>query len=72
MNAGGSSLNHDPTSDQDTYVWKSEGSWAGTCRQLQVKLVDGNIAVFAAHLNGGGVTAEPSKSIACCRLLMIW
>ncbi len=28
---------------QYSYVWKTDGSWAGTCRQLQVLLVDGTL-----------------------------
>ena len=43
VNAGASSLSYDPSTDQYTYVWKSEASWAGTCRQLQVELVDGTV-----------------------------
>jgi len=42
LTAGSSSLSYDPTSDQYTYVWKTEGSWAGTCRQLIVTLNDGS------------------------------
>jgi len=41
VNAGSSSLSYDPASDQYNYVWKTEQSWAGTCRQLVVKLNDG-------------------------------
>jgi hypothetical protein len=41
VNAGGSSLSYDPTAGRYTYVWKTDKSWAGTCRQLQVKLADG-------------------------------
>lgn len=41
LTAGGSSLNYDPSSDQYNYVWKTESSWAGTCRQLVVQLNDG-------------------------------
>jgi hypothetical protein len=41
--AGGSSLNYDPTTDQYIYVWKTDPSWAGTCRQLVVELNDGTI-----------------------------
>ena len=39
--AGKSSLTYDPVSDTYTYVWKTDKSWAGTCRQLIVKLADG-------------------------------
>ena len=41
VTAGGSSLAYDPLTGQYTYVWKSEKSWGGSCRQLQVKLQDG-------------------------------
>ena len=41
--AGGSSLSYDPTVDQYIYVWKTDASWAGTCRQLVVELNDGSI-----------------------------
>jgi hypothetical protein len=41
VTAGGSSLSYDPSSDQYIYVWKTESSWGGTCRQLIVKLNDG-------------------------------
>jgi hypothetical protein len=37
--AGGSSLSYSP--DTYNYVWKTDNSWAGTCRQLTVKLNDG-------------------------------
>lgn len=41
LTAGGSSLSYSP--DQYSYVWKTESSWAGTCRQLVVKLNDGSV-----------------------------
>jgi hypothetical protein len=40
VNAGGSSLSYTP--DTYNYVWKTQASWAGTCRQLIVKLNDGS------------------------------
>jgi uncharacterized repeat protein (TIGR01451 family) len=41
VTAGGSSLNYTSTSDQYNYVWATSSSWAGTCRQLDLKLNDG-------------------------------
>jgi hypothetical protein len=37
--AGG--LRYDPANDRFAFVWKSDRSWAGTCRQLQIVLNDG-------------------------------
>ncbi len=42
LTAGSSSLSYQSGSDQYIYVWKTESSWAGTCRQLVVKLNDGS------------------------------
>ena len=36
-----SSLSYDSTAKQYNYVWKTEKSWSGTCRQLTVGLIDG-------------------------------
>jgi hypothetical protein len=41
--AGSSSLSYDPVTGTYTYVWKTEKSWAGTCRQVSVKFYDGQI-----------------------------
>jgi len=41
--AGSSSLAFDPLTGQYSYVWKTEKAWAGSCRQLIVKLVDGTL-----------------------------
>ena len=41
VTAGSSSLSYDPSTDTYTYVWKTEKAWAGTCRQLVLKLNDG-------------------------------
>jgi uncharacterized repeat protein (TIGR01451 family) len=43
LNAGGSSLSYGP--DTYNYVWKTESSWAGTCRQLVLTLNDGSVHV---------------------------
>jgi hypothetical protein len=41
--AGGSGLQYDPVLNQYTYVWKTQAAWSGTCRELQVLLVDGTM-----------------------------
>jgi predicted extracellular nuclease len=41
--APSSGLRYDPRTDTYVYVWKTERSWAGTCRQLIVKLDDGSV-----------------------------
>jgi uncharacterized repeat protein (TIGR01451 family) len=43
LTAGGSSLTF--SGDQYTYVWKTENSWVGTCRQLVLTLNDGSVHV---------------------------
>ena len=40
--AGSSSLSYDAGSDQYNYVWKTDGAWAGTCRQFILQLNDGS------------------------------
>jgi hypothetical protein len=39
--AGAGGLQYDAVTDTYTYVWKTEKSWANTCRTLHVKLSDG-------------------------------
>jgi len=41
VTAGSSSLTYDAASGQYIYVWKTDKSWAGTCRQFIVRLTDG-------------------------------
>jgi hypothetical protein len=41
VTASTSGLQYDATTDTYTYVWKTQKSWAGTCRQLIVRLDDG-------------------------------
>ncbi|HET7112961.1 MAG TPA: PxKF domain-containing protein [Pyrinomonadaceae bacterium] len=43
LTAGGSSLTF--SADQYIYIWKTESSWAGTCRQLVMTLNDGSVHV---------------------------
>jgi Immunoglobulin domain/Galactose oxidase, central domain len=45
ISAGSSSLNYDPTTDQYIYVWKTNKSWAGSCRQLILQLNEGTVRV---------------------------
>ncbi len=42
---GSSGLSYDAVTDTYVYVWKTAKSWAGTCRQLVVKFVDGTTHV---------------------------
>lgn len=42
VTAGNSSLSYNSGSDQYHYVWSTQNSWAGTCRQLVIKLNDGS------------------------------
>jgi predicted extracellular nuclease len=48
VTAGGSSLSYSAGADQYNYIWKTNKAWAGSCRMLVVKLVDGteHYAVF--------------------------
>jgi len=41
MTAVDSRLNYDADADQYIYIWKTDKGWAGSCRQLVVKLIDG-------------------------------
>jgi hypothetical protein len=41
VNAGTSSLSYNATSDQYSYIWKTNKSWKGSCRLLVVGLDDG-------------------------------
>lgn len=41
--AGSTGLSFDATTNQYSYVWKTDKTWANTCRQLVVKLIDGTI-----------------------------
>jgi hypothetical protein len=45
VNPGGSSLTYNPLTNQYTYPWKTIKGWAGTCRQLTVKLIDGTVQI---------------------------
>ena len=42
INAGGSILTFSSTTDQYSYVWKTNKAWKGTCRMFVLKLADGS------------------------------
>jgi len=42
VTSGSSSLQFDASSGTYTYVWKTDKGWAGSCRQLVVRLADGS------------------------------
>ncbi len=46
--SGNSGLSYDAASDQYIYRWKTQKAWAGSCRQLVVKLSDDieHVALF--------------------------
>lgn len=37
-----SNFSYDPNTDQYSYIWKTKATWAGSCRQLIIKLNDGS------------------------------
>lgn len=43
VSSGSSSLSFDAATGQYNYVWKTNKEWAGTCRQLILKLKDGAV-----------------------------
>lgn len=45
VTAGNSCISYDATTDQYTYVWKTDKSWKGRCRQLILKLNDSSLHV---------------------------
>jgi hypothetical protein len=42
VSAGGSSLSYDATTDEYTYIWKTDKLWRGSCRMLVLGLNDGS------------------------------
>ena len=44
VTAGSSSLTYDITSDTYTYIWKTNKTWANTCRRLTLRFTDGTVA----------------------------
>jgi hypothetical protein len=42
VTAGSSSLSYDASTDQYVYVWKTKKAWAGRCRQVVIKFINGS------------------------------
>jgi hypothetical protein len=40
---------YDLAAGQYVYLWRTDGTWAGQCRQLDLKLADGN--TYSANFN---------------------
>ena len=49
--SGASGLSYDASSGRYTYVWKTEKSWANTCRQLVLKFADEAGSVYRADFS---------------------
>ena len=43
VTAGSSGLSYDPATGVYNYVWKTQSSWAGSCRLFEMKLIDGTV-----------------------------
>lgn len=52
VTAGSTALKYDATTQVYTYIWKTDKAWAGTCRQLIVKLIDGSEHIAFFQFNG--------------------
>ncbi|MEZ4664061.1 MAG: PxKF domain-containing protein [Caldilineaceae bacterium] len=63
VTAGNSSLQYDPGSQTYTYVWKTDKSWAGTCRQLIVRLSDGVDHIARFQFNGKARSADAEVEV---------
>ncbi|MFN8491593.1 MAG: PxKF domain-containing protein [Caldilineaceae bacterium] len=60
-----SGLQYDPTTQTYTYVWKTDKAWAGTCRTLLVKLIDGTTHTASFQFNGkvSGATVDGTAAV---------
>ena len=52
VTVGNSSLRYDPVTQTYTYAWKTDKAWAGTCRTLLVRLIDGSEHTAFFQFNG--------------------
>ena len=62
VTTGNNSLQYDPTTQTYTYVWKTDKAWAGSCRQLIVRLIDGTEQIALFQFNGNGRSAGDEGS----------
>jgi hypothetical protein len=58
VTAGNSTLQYDPATQTYSYIWKTDKAWAGTCRLLTVKLIDGSEHSALFQFNGKVRSAE--------------
>ncbi|MCB0127502.1 MAG: PxKF domain-containing protein [Caldilineaceae bacterium] len=62
VTAGSSSLQYDPGTQHYIYVWKTDKAWAGSCRQLIVRLIDGTEHIALFQFNGKVRSAAASDT----------
>jgi hypothetical protein len=53
VTAGASGLSYDAATGQYSYTWKTDKTWAGSCRQLVLKLTDGSEHIAMFHFRSG-------------------
>jgi hypothetical protein len=72
LTAGKSGLQYDLASGLYTYVWKTDKSWAGTCRLLTLRLNDGaeHSAFFQFQGKGGRSASEQAQDEAANALYL--
>lgn len=49
---GNSTLQYNAATQTYTYIWKTDKAWAGSCRQLIVRLIDGTNHIALFQFNG--------------------
>ncbi|MCE7985038.1 MAG: hypothetical protein DYG89_28015 [Caldilinea sp. CFX5] len=62
VTAGNSTLQYDAATQTYSYIWKTDKAWAGTCRQLIVRLVDGTDHSALFQFNGKVRSADAEES----------
>jgi hypothetical protein len=51
VSAGNTGLTYDPATQTYTYVWKTEKSWANTCRRLTIAFSNGSLGTKTAEFS---------------------